>query len=383
MPNFRTPTNEELNELYMTDTEELDQYISSFLWTWGHNNVGQLGTSNILHRSSPVQTIAGGTNWKKVSIGAQHMLAIKNDGTLWAWGHNEYGQLGNNSTAHRSSPVQTIAGGANWAKVACGDYHTLAIKNDGTLWAWGRNVHGQLGDNSTVRRSSPVQTIAGGSTWKDVSSGYGYTAAIKNDGTLWAWGYNVHGQLGNNSTAHRSSPVQTIAGGANWAKVACGDYHTLAIKNDGTLWAWGNNTYGQLGDGTFTHRSSPVQIGTGQNWNKIAAGLTHSFGMKTDGTLWSWGNNSNGELGLNVGTSFNSPQQISGKWKELCDMTTATGGAAIRVDGTLWVWGHALYIGDNTLVGKSSPVQTALFGTNWKQVALGGDCAAAIPYTEI
>jgi alpha-tubulin suppressor-like RCC1 family protein len=281
MANFKTPTNEELNELYMTDTEELDQYISSFLWTWGHNNVGQLGTSNILHRSSPVQTIAGGTNWKKVSIGAQHMLAIKNDGTLWAWGHNEYGQLGNNSTAHRSSPVQTIAGGANWAKVACGDYHTLAIKNDGTLWAWG------------------------------------------------------------------------------------------------------NNTYGQLGDGTFTHRSSPVQIGTGQNWNKIAAGLTHSFGMKTDGTLWSWGNNSNGELGLNVGTSFNSPQQISGKWKELCDMTTATGGAAIRVDGTLWVWGHALYIGDNTLVGKSSPVQTALFGTNWKQVALGGDCAAAIPYTEI
>jgi alpha-tubulin suppressor-like RCC1 family protein len=383
MPNFRTPTNEELNELYMTDTEELDQYISSFLWTWGHNNVGQLGTSNILHRSSPVQTIAGGTNWKKVSIGAQHMLAIKSDDTLWAWGYNSNGQLGNNSTVHRSSPVQTIAGGTNWAKVACGEGHTLAIKNDGTLWAWGRNVYGQLGNNSTVHRSSPVQTIAGGTNWAKVACGDDHTLAIKNDGTLWAWGHNEYGQLGNNSTVHRSSPVQTIAGGTNWAKVACGNDHTLAIKNDGTLWAWGRNSDGQLGDGTFTDRSSPVQIGTGQNWNKIAAGQTHSFGMKTDGTLWSWGNNSNGELGLNVGTSFNLPQQIPGKWKELCDMSMAFGGAAIRVDGTLWVWGHALYIGDNTLVGKSSPVQTALFGTNWKQVALGQNCAAAIPYTEI
>jgi alpha-tubulin suppressor-like RCC1 family protein len=381
MANFKTPTNEELNELYMTDTEELDQYISSFLWTWGHNNAGQLGTLNILHRSSPVQTIAGGTNWKKVSIGSQHMQAIKSDNTLWGWGLNVNGQLGVNNTTSRSSPIQVLGGGT-WRKLSCGALHTTAIKTDGTLWSWGHGTYGQLGNNAATHRSSPVQVVGGGTNWKDVSGGDYHTLAIKNDGTLWAWGFNSEGQLGINDNINRSSPVQTI-GGTNWKKVACGDYHTLAIKNDGTLWAWGYNSNGQLGDGTFTHRSSPVQIGTGQNWNKIAAGRTHSFGMKTDGTLWSWGNNSNGELGLNVGTSFNLPQQIPGKWKELCDMTRATGGAAIRVDGTLWVWGHALYIGDNTLVGKSSPVQTALFGTNWKQVALGGDCAAAIPYTEI
>ena len=174
-------------------------------------------------------------------------LFVKKDlfdaGNLWLWGYNNYGQLGNNTTVNKSSPVQTIAGGTNWKSVACGYYHTAAIKTDGTLWSCGYNGYGQLGNNSVVNKSSPVQTIASGTNWKSVVCGHSHTAAIKTDGTLWVCGYNNVGQLGDNSQVHKSSPVQTIAGGTNWKSVSAGLYHTAAIKTDGTLWLCGyNNT---------------------------------------------------------------------------------------------------------------------------------------------
>ena len=201
------------------------------LFLWGYNAQGQLGDNSIVYKSSPVQTIAGGTNWKQVSCGVTHTAAIKTDGTLWLCGYNSYGQLGDNSIVNKSSPVQTIAGGTNWKSVACGGNHTAAIKTDGTLWLWGSNSYGQLGDNSIVNKSSPVQTIAGGTNWKSVAAGSVHTAAIKTDGTLWTCGYNGSGQLGDNSIVKKSSPVQTIAGGTNWKQVSCGDYHTTAISD--------------------------------------------------------------------------------------------------------------------------------------------------------
>ena len=179
-----------------------------------------------------MQTIAAGTNWKQVSSGRHHTAAIKTDGTLWLWGRNSYGQLGDNTIAAKSSPVQTIAGGTNWKLVGCGQYHIAAIKTDGTLWLWGQNSFGRLGDNTVVNKSSPVQTISAGTNWKQVSSGAYHTAAIKTDGTLWTWGYNNFGTLGDNTVANRSSPVQTIAGGTNWKLVSGGSYHTAAIRED-------------------------------------------------------------------------------------------------------------------------------------------------------
>jgi len=194
---------------------------------------------------------------------------------LWLWGANSYGQLGDNTTTGRSSPVQTIAGGENWRMVSAGGYHTAAIKTDGTLWTWGYNNYGQLGDNTVVHRSSPVQTTAGGTTWKQVSASQYHTAAIRTDGTLWLWGYNRYfGQLGDNTVVNKSSPVQTTAGGTTWKLVAAGGYHTAAIKTDGTLWLWGCNKYGQLGDTTLVHRSSPIQtIAGGTNWKQVAEGF--------------------------------------------------------------------------------------------------------------
>lgn len=343
------------------------------LWAAGYNSTGELGDNSISHRSSPVQTITGGTNWKLVAAFGS-VSAIKTDGSLWLWGSNTYGQLGENlkTPAHRSSPVQTVSGGNNWVLVASGGYHTAAIKTDGTLWTWGYNTTGTLGDNSVTHRSSPVQTVASSATYKRASCGQYHTAAIKTDGTLWTWGNNSNGQLGNNSLAHRSSPVQTAAAGTNWKLVSGGYYHTAAIKTDGTLWTWGHNSYGDLGDGSTINKSSPVQtIATGTNWKHVSGCGYHTSAIKTDSTLWLWGSNQYGELGDNSISNKSSPVQTistGANWKQVTGATYMT--ACVKTDGTLWTWGSNTFfsLGDNSQINRSSPVQTAATGTNWKQV---------------
>jgi alpha-tubulin suppressor-like RCC1 family protein len=349
--------------------------FSATLWGWGYNGQGQLGDNTRTSQLSPVQTIAGGTNWKQVSGGSQFTAAVKSDGTLWTWGYNAQGGLGTNNTTRVSSPVQTVAGGTNWKQVSCGLYHMSAIKTNGTLWSCGYNHKGQLGDNTITKKSSPVQTVAGGTNWKQVSGGQYHTAAIKTDGTLWTWGYNPHGALGNNTFNDTSSPAQTITGGTNWKQVSCGYSHTAAIKTDGTLWMIGNNTTGQLGDGTIVRKPSPVQtVSGGTNWRQVATGYQHTAAIKTDGTVWAWGDGSLGSLGDNTSVRKSSPvQTISGgtNWKQVSCFNFQTAG--IKSDGTLWTWGYNNYgqLGDNTSVNKSSPVQTAAGGINWKYVACG------------
>ena len=173
MSSFSSPATGDFDKYFMTTTDLIDRFAVGGLWSCGRNNNGQLGDSTITGRSSPVQTIAGGTNWKQVATGYYHTAAIKTDGTLWSWGYNSEGQLGDSTLTQRSSPVQTIAGGTNWKQVATGYYHTAAIKTDGTLWSWGYNLYGGLGDSTSTNKSSPVQTIAGGTNWKQVSGGGG------------------------------------------------------------------------------------------------------------------------------------------------------------------------------------------------------------------
>jgi alpha-tubulin suppressor-like RCC1 family protein len=276
------------------------------LWGWGGNFFGNLGINNTTDRPTPVTTFAGGTNWKQVSCGDNNTAAIKTDGTLWTWGANFFGALGTNDATgsnHRTTPVTTFAGGTNWKQVNCGLYHTSAIKTDGTLWNWGRNGEGQLGVNDTNNRCTPVTTFLGGNNWKQVSAGALYTAAIKTDGTLWTWGRNVEGQLGVNDTTQRNTPVTTFAGGTNWKQVAGVYICTAAIKTDGTLWTWGSNSDGQLGinvAGATTGRTTPVTTFVGgTNWKQVGGGYYHTSAIKTDGTLWNWGKNNFGQLGVN------------------------------------------------------------------------------------
>jgi len=367
----------------------LNQFDTPMLMTWGRNGSGQLGDNTFTQKDSPVQTIAYGANWKQVSGGYGYIAAIKTDGTLWCWGSNSYGQLGDNTVTSRSSPVQTVTFGTNWKSVASGRFHTAAIKTDGTLWMWGRNSNGRLGDNTATNRSSPVQTVAFGTNWKQVACGHFHTTSVKNDGTLWLWGNNGYGQLGDNTVTARSSPVQTITFGTNWSSVSA-NHQTAAVKMDGTLWLWGRNYQGQLGDNTATNKSSPVQtVAFGTNWKQVSCGSSYTSCVKNDGTLWLWGYNNSCQLGDNTATNRSSPVQTIAygtNWKQVC--ATPMGlfisfgyhTVATKTDGTLWTWGYNPdgRLGDNTTTNRSSPVQTILYGQNWKSISCGYGFTAAI-----
>ena len=362
------------------------QMITPELWGWGTNTSGQLGDNTAITRSTPVTTFSGGANWKQVSCGSVHTAAIKTDGTLWGWGLNTSGQLGVNDTINRSTPVTTFAGGTNWKQVAGGGEYTAAIKTDGTLWTWGLNTSGQLGDNTIITNSTPVTTLTGGTDWKQVACGQEYTSAIKTDGTLWTWGYNVYGQLGDNTATNRSTPVTTFAGGTNWKQVSCGYIHTAAIKTDGTLWVWGYNVYGQLGDNTTILRSTPVTtFAGGTNWKQVSCANFHTAAIKTDGTLWTWGRGDSGQLGNAAITNRSTPVTTFAagtNWKQVsCGSFHTT---AIKTDGTLWTWGLNSYgqLATNNIIQRNTPVTTFAGGTNWKQVAGGGLHTAAIQSTD-
>ena len=171
------------------------------------------------------------------------------------------------------------------------------FKTDGNMFSWGRNNNGQLGQSNTTNRSSPTQ-VGTLSNWSVVSCGQVFAIAVKTDGTLWAWGQGELGQLGSNTSTNVFSPIQ-IGALSNWSRVSCGLGHTIAVKTDGTLWGWGQNSFGQLGLSDITLRSSPVQVGTMSDWKTISTdSYYHTSGVKSDGSLWTWGNNSYGQLGL-------------------------------------------------------------------------------------
>lgn len=254
------------------------------LWTWGDNTTGQLGDNSVVKRSSPVQTVATGTNWEQISsasiVNAGVSAGIKTNGSLWLWGCNGQGQLGSNNITNASSPVQTISAGTSWSKVSVSTTHSAAIKTDGTLWLWGNGANGRLGNQAVANVSSPIQTISSGTTWKQVSLASTFSSAIKIDGTLWTWGCNVSGSLGNNVTADQSSPVQTIAGGTSWKQVSASNSTTMATRVDGTLWGWGDATAGKIGDNTITARSSPVQtFAGGTNWKQVSVGIDYTLAV--------------------------------------------------------------------------------------------------------
>ena len=352
-----------------------DVFSQGQLWTWGNNQNGGLGDNTITSKSSPVQTIAGGMNWIQASSGERFGGGIKSDGTLWTWGANDFGQLGINDITNRSSPVQTVSGGTNWKQLAAGSTYCVSIKTDGTLWAWGRNDVGQLGDSTTTSKSSPIQTIAGGTNWKQVSVSVDErsTYAIKTDGSLWAWGNNTDGKLGIQVFLNQNVSSPTVVGSdKTWKLVSAGSSFAAAIKTDGTLWTWGGNGAGQLGDNTTTSKSSPIQtIASGTNWKQVAAGAGAIAAIKSDGTLWVWGNNTDGELGTNNTTSYSSPIQTiaSGtNWKQVSVGLSFT--AAVKTDGTLWTWGLNDFgqLGSNSTTSRSSPAQTVAGQSNWKQV---------------
>ena len=333
-------------------------------FAWGSNSGGQLGDGTTTARKTPVQA-GTGTQWVSATAGQNYTLAVRTDGTLWAWGDNSSsGQLGDGTTTNRSAPVQ-VGTGTNWDSVSAGLLHTVAVKTDGTLWAWGNNGSGQLGDGTTTNRSTPVQ-VGTSTAWASVAAGGTHTVALRTDGTLWAWGDNLRGELGDGTTTARSAPAQV--GTAHWASVAAGQHHTVAIKADHTLWSWGWNSLGQVGDGTTINRLSPVQVGTDTDWSSLGVGGTtvHSLAIKTNGTLWAWGFNRDGQVGNGTTTNQTSPVQVGTDTDWASAATGQWHSLAVKANGTLWAWGNneSGQLGDGTTTSQSSPVPVAP-GFSW------------------
>lgn len=339
------------------------------LYSFGYNNNGQLGLGNLTNYSSPKQ-VGALTNWAKVSTSFFYtsVVAIKTDGTLWAWGNNYFGQLGDNTRNTKNSPVQ-IGSQTDWASAQLGRGIVTAIKTTGTLWGWGNNYAGALGLNDTVSRSSPTQ-IGSLSTWSMSASGGNWSFAIKTDGTLWSWGNNSNGVLGLNNLTNYSSPKQ-VGALTDWSVISCRADSCVARKTNNSLWSWGRNLYGELGQNDTTNKSSPVQIGALTNWSKIVSGYRFCTAVKTDGTLWVWGINSlsgigRGQLGLNNTTNYSSPKQV-GSLTDWADAFAGRGmSLAVKTNGTLWSWGFGSYggLGQGNTTSLSSPVQVGAL-TTW------------------
>jgi alpha-tubulin suppressor-like RCC1 family protein len=328
------------------------------LWAMGDYQYGQLGdgyiysVDSLTPRSSPLQVATGVAS---VAAGSRHTMYVKTDGTLWAMGYKRNGQLGDEGTdssilEFRSTPVQVATGVSS---VAAGAYHSMYVKTDGTLWATGSNAQGQLGDGGNYTRNTPVQVATGVSS---VAAGSVHTMFVKTDGTLWATGDNRYGQLGDGTRTDRSTPVQVATGVSS---VAAGRDYTLYVKTDGTLWAMGDNGGGKLGDGTTTHRSSAVQVAT--SVASVSAGGSHTMFVKTDGTLWAAGSNSSGELGDGTTTNRSMLVQVT------TGVASVSAGASpsadphtmfVKTDGTLWATGSNSRgeLGDGTTTNRSTPV---------------------------
>ncbi len=306
------------------------------VWGWGYNVNGQLGngaTGSISTIPLPTAVIA---NITAIAAGYFHSLALQSNGTVWAWGANGSGQLGNGSTSASATPV-SVSGLIEVVALAGGNDHTLALKNDGTVWAWGGNALGKLGNSSTTASSSPVP-VTGLTDIIAIAAGGTHSVALKNDGTVWTWGGNNAGQLGNGGTVASSVPVP-VSGLTGVRAIAAGNAHTVALQSNGTVWTWGQNSDGQLGNSSTTSGSSPVTVTGLAGVSTIAAGSVHTLALKNDGTVWAWGDNYSSQLGRGIpGDSL-----VAVDVPTLSGITAlaskGTHSLALKSDGTVWAWG--------------------------------------------
>jgi alpha-tubulin suppressor-like RCC1 family protein len=371
-----------------------DTQYGNVAWVWGNNTCGQIGDNTTVNKSSPVSVIGGFTDWCQISTGAYggHTFAIRQNGTLWSWGNGGSGRLGDGSAyVNKSSPVSVIGGFTDWCQVAAGLRGGLAVRTNGTAWAWGYNGTGALGDNTTTNRSSPVSVVGGFTDWCQVAgsgnstSNGNFSLGVRTNGTAWGWGFGGYGRLGNGSYSNRSSPTLVSGGFTDWCQVSAGLNISLGVRQNGTAWGiGGRNTYGNIGNGGTNVITTPVIIQGGfTDWCQVSAGARHSLGVRQNGTAWAWGKNYCGAFGDGTTVCKLSPVSVIGgftDWRQVSAGYFFSIG--IRGSGTGWAWGQNNngQLGDNTCTDRSSPVSMVGNIGNWWQVSVSRCTAAGVTF---
>lgn len=328
------------------------------VWAWGTNADGQLGDGTTTQRVAPV-LLSGLTGVVQVAAGESHSLAVQADGTVLSWGDNFYGQLGNGTSGTDVLAATPVAGLTGFVAVSAGGYHSLALRSDGTVWSWGSNWYGQVGDGSTTQRLTPVQ-VPGLSQVLAISAGRGHSLALRADGAVFAWGNGSSGQLGLGSVASSSVPVATSRLGRGVVAIAAGAEHSLALRTDGgvagQLWRWGRNASGELGDGTQTARLAPEPAQSGISG--VSAGFYVGHVLDAGGRAWGWGN---GTMGANVGDGTYgfglTPVRLTTAPAWLAVSDGYFQDVALAPDGRVWAWGNSP--GDGTGAVRYEPILLA------------------------
>ncbi len=327
------------------------------LWAWGRNILGKVGDGTTTPRPSPVPVL-NLLEVASVAGGTSHSLALRTDGTVWGWGSDCYGELGDGvqepcpPSNFETAPV-SVPGLSGVIAIAASD-HSLALRNDGTVWAWGENQNGQVGDGTHNDRFGPVQ-VSGISGVVAISAGNFHSLALKGDGTVWVWGFNWAAS----PPREELSPVP-VSGLSGAIAVAAGAFHNLALRSDGTAWAWGENGAGQLGDGTTQSRYTPAPVSDLTDVAAIAASTWqggHNLALKSDGTLWAWGFNGNGQIGDGTTENRLLPVPVSGLSEVIDIGANFQHSAAVQRDGTVWTWGRNTedQLGDGTEIDRHVP----------------------------
>ena len=365
------------------------------LWSWGLNDHGQLGIGGSGGTQSVLPVKVGSQAWTTASAGTTHALGVAADGTLWAWGDNSTGELGTAPSNLASSDLPVLVdAGTGWTSVAAGDGYSLALRSDGTLWAWGSNTAGQLGDGTTTEHDTPEQ-VGAGTTWSSVSAGALHAVARRSDGTIWAWGDDAFGELGDGATVQTAlfniygckafgtqyahpTPAEVGAAG-DWSVVSAGACYSTGLHDGGAdLEMWGIDAFGQYGDGSVASSGAVTLVGPVHDWWAVSEGVDHSAAIRADGSLWTWGANAFGQLGDATTTARATPGQIgTGTWRAVGAGDGFTVG--VRSDGTLWAWGRndEDQLGDGTTTDRHAPEQIGA-DTTWASVSVGPDHALAL-----
>ncbi|MCL2787319.1 MAG: Ig-like domain-containing protein, partial [Micrococcales bacterium] len=371
-------------------------------WAWGDNGYGQLGDGTVTGAKNPVRVkAASGTLPPFTAITARSSSAygLDKNGGIWAWGNNESGQLGDGTTTNAKNPVRVKADSGTlpvFTAITAGTGSAYGLDKNGSIWAWGNNGSGQLGDGTATSSSTPVRVKVGSGTlppFTAITAGTGSAYGLDKNGGIWAWGNNGYGQLGDGTTTHAKNPVEVKADSGTlpvFTAITAGVYSGYALDKSGGIWAWGYNSVGQLGDGTTMQANNPVRVEAASGalpvFTAITAGTGSAYGLDKNGGVWAWGYNNVGQLGDGTTTNAKNPVQVKADSEALPVFTAITAGDGsgygLDKDGGVWAWGYngGGRFGDGTTTNARNPVRGAQVVVG--QVTFGGVAGSGLTQSD-